>query len=217
MRHNRFQKNLKAGIRGHSKRYIALGSVFALGIAGGTFAIKGLSASQFTELNNYINGFLQLAQNESFNNTELFAISLKENVKFIFLLWLSGITVIGIPFIYLLVSARGFVIGFSSGLFIKCLGVKGSLFAIASIFPSEFITVPCFIILAANGLFFSFNIIRSRSFKDTLHRNIKTELVRYSLLTVLLGFIVAAGCFIDSYVSPVFVRTILPALPGFSG
>ncbi len=205
-------KQISSSIKANSGRYIALAIIFIIGIAAGAFAIKGLSADQIEELDNYFNGFLQLSEKEEINSSELFFTSFFDNLKFVLVLWLAGITIIGIPFIYMFIGFRGFITGFSSGFFINSLGFKGTLFSMVSIIPGELIIAPCYIILAANGILFSMSIIKSRSIRGAFRKNIRTELTRYSLVTLLIGIASTAGVLINSYVSPVFLRILLPML-----
>ncbi len=112
-------KQISSSIKSNSGRYIALAIIFVIGIAAGAFAIKGLSADQIEELDNYFHGFLQLSEKEEINSGQLFIMSFVDNLKFVLVLWLAGITVIGIPFIYMFIGFRGFITGFSSGFFIN--------------------------------------------------------------------------------------------------
>ncbi len=82
----------------------------------------------------------------------------------------------------------------------------------ASILPGEMILAPCYIMLAANGILFSMSMIRSRSARDAFRKNIKAEFARYSMVTLLIGILSTSGVLINSYISPVFIRILLPML-----
>ena len=121
--------------------------VFVIGVSAGAFTVNGLSSLQRDELKNYLQGFLQLLDNQKTDSTELFKISLLENAKLIGVLWVLGITIIGIPFIYIIILLRGFITGFSAGFIIETLGMKGVFFTIAALVPKEIIIIPCLIAL----------------------------------------------------------------------
>ena len=103
--------------------------IFIIGVSAGAFTVNGLSTLQRDELIQYLKGFIHIMDKQSVNSNELLMISLQENTKIIVLLWLLGVTIIGIPFIFLLILVRGFILGFSSGFIIKAMGFKGMLLA----------------------------------------------------------------------------------------
>ena len=111
--------------------------VFVVGISAGAFTVNGLSTIQSEELNIYFQGFLQLLDYQTIDSNELFKISLMENMKIVGVLWILGVTIIGIPFIYVAIGIRGFITGFSSGFIIKALGLKGVLFTLLALLPKE--------------------------------------------------------------------------------
>ena len=186
--------------------------MLVIGVSAGAFTVNGLSTLQNEELVNYFTGFLKIMGNQRVNSSELLMISLQENAKLIALLWVSGVTIIGIPFIYLLILAKGFVIGFSSGFIIKTMGIKGILFGFLALLPKEIIIMPCIIALGVNGINFSLNIIKSKSIKQVLKQNLRMDFIGYSLCTVFFSIFVFIAVLIETYVLPVFIRIITPII-----
>ncbi len=198
----------------NQKIYFILLMAFAAGVAAGAFTVNGLSAIQNEELANYFQGFLQLMDNQKVDGGELLTISFLETLKIIGALWVLGMTIIGIPFIILLMGIKGFVTGFSSGFIINAIGLKGVLFTLFGILPKEIIIVPCVITLGVSGINFSLKMIRSRSVRNVLKGGLKTDFLRYCLMTALLIGIALVGVLIEAYVTPVFIRIITPVVIG---
>ena len=96
-----------------------------------------------------------------------------DNMRQIAILWVLGVTIIGIPFIYILIGVRGFITGFTSGFIIEYLGLKGVLFSAMTILPKELIIIPCLIALGVNGINFSMGIIKNKSNKDENKNSLK--------------------------------------------
>ena len=115
-------------IKSNFGKYMLLMLFFIIGIGLGAFTINGLSSVQRNELTNYMQGFLGLIDAQTIDTASLFRISAIYNLKIILVLWLLGATVIGIPFIFAVVSIRGFITGFTAGFIIRLLGVKGLVF-----------------------------------------------------------------------------------------
>ena len=199
-------------IKNNLNRYFLLFTIFVIGVSAGAFTVNGLSTLQKDELIQYLKGFLQIMDKQSINSNELLMISLQENTKIIVLLWVLGVTIIGIPFILLLILIKGFIIGFSSGFIIKTMGLKGILFGFLALFPKEIIVIPCIIALGVNGINFSLNIIKGKSIKQILKQNLRMDFIGYSLSTIFFSIFILIGTLIETYIIPVFIRIITPVI-----
>lgn len=183
---------------------------FIFGVITGAFTVNGLSAMQRDELSNYLHGFLQLFGNQNVNSGELFSAGLIENLKMIGLLWVLGVTVIGIPFIYMIVCVRGFVTGFTSGFVINALGMKGMLLTGFALFPKEVIIIPCLIGIGVNGINFSMRLAKNRAVAEPQKPGLKSAFLSYCLVSLLFTCLAMAGIMVDAYVTPVLIRMIAP-------
>lgn len=201
---------LQRHVKSNIKTYFLLALFFAAGVSAGAFTVNGLSAIQRDELGNYFKGFLQILDNQKIDGSELLKISIFENARVIAVLWVLGVTIIGIPFIYLIVGVRGFVSGFSSGFIIKTFGLKGVLFSFFGLLPKELILVPCIIALGVSGINFSLNIIKSRSSKHLSRESLKANFAAYCIVTAAFSMVILAGSLVEAYIIPVFIRLIAP-------
>lgn len=199
-------------IKNNSNRYLLLALAFIVGVSAGAFTVNGLSSIQRYELKNYFEGYLQLLDFQKVDNNELLKISLVENAKIICALWILGVTVIGIPFIFALVGIRGFITGFSSGFIIKALGFKGILFTLFTLFPKEIIVIPCIIALGVNGINFSSKIIKNKSIKYLSKESFKANFAAYCFVTMFYSCFIFVGILLEAYVIPVFTRIIAPII-----
>ena len=194
--------------------YFFLLLAFILGVSAGAFTVNGLSATQRDELSNYFQGFLQLLNNQSMDSSELLSVSLLENLKLVSVMWVLGVTIIGIPFIFILMGVKGFITGFSSGFIINAIGMKGILFTLFVLMPKEIIIVPCLIALGVNGINFSLRIIKNRSSRTALKDGLKTNLISYCFVTLFFTCFIFAGVLMEVYVTPVFIRMLAPVITG---
>lgn len=195
-------------IKSNLKLYFFLFLAFVAGISAGAFTVNGLSPIQKTELTNYLHGFFQLFENQKVDSNEILRISLIDNMRQIVILWVLGVTIIGIPFVYILIGVRGFITGFTSGFIIEYLGFKGILFSIITILPKELIIIPCVIALGVNGINFSLSIIKNKSNKDEKKNSLKMNFFAYCFVTLTFSAVVFFGVFVESYIVPVFIRMI---------
>jgi len=190
--------------------YFFLFLSFVIGVSAGAFTVNGLSTAQNEELSNYFHGFLKLLDKQDINGVELLKAGLADNLKIILVLWGLGVTIIGIPFIYVIVGIRGFITGFTSGFIIKVLGAKGMLFVSLSLLPKEMIIVPAIIAMGVSGINFSLTIIKNKSLRHLSRENLKTNFVAYCFVTLLFCSVILVGITIDMYMTPVFIRMISP-------
>jgi stage II sporulation protein M len=197
-------------LKNNFKIYCLLLLALIVGVSAGAFTVNGLSPMQRDELSHYFQGFIQLLDNQNVDSNELLKIALLENIKIIIILWILGVSIIGIPFIFVLVGIRGFITGFSSGFIIKSIGLKGILFTVFSLLPKEIIIIPCIIALGVNGVNFSLNIIKSKSKKHLLKDNLKKNFFAYCLVTIFYSCFILLGILVEVYITPVFIRMIAP-------
>ena len=206
------RRTLIKHIRNNSRVFFTLSLAFIIGVSAGAFAVNGLTAVQNEELRHYISGFFQLFQNQNVDNSELFEISLAENIKQILLLWILGVTIIGIPFIFIIIGIRGFITGFTSGFIFEALGLKGILFSVLALLPREIIFIPCYIALGVSGINFSLNIIKSKSSKHLSKDSLKSNFFAYCAVTLFYSGLVFLGILAESYITPVIIRIISPLM-----
>lgn len=206
------QNTIKEHMKNNRNSYLFLLMAFTLGVSAGAFTVNGLSTMQRDELAHYFQGFLQLFDNLNVNSSELFYIALLQNLKLIGLLWILGVTIIGLPFIFIILGIRGFITGFSSGFIISALGMKGLLFSGLALLPKEIIIVPCLIAIGVNGINFSMNIAKNKPRDVNMKLGLKSAFVSYCLVTLLLSCIILAGIIFDAYITPTLLRMISIAI-----
>ena len=178
------RKLLLQHIHINMRLYFSLLLAFCIGISAGAFTVNGLNAIQRDELSYYFKGFIQLIDTQKLESSELLKISLFENLKTAFILWVLGVTIIGIPFIYVVVGIKGFITGFTSGFIIKITGMRGVLFTLFAVLPKEIIIVPCIIALGVYGINFSLSIIRNKSIKHLSKDGLRSNFFAYCLVTL---------------------------------
>jgi stage II sporulation protein M len=211
---SKIQELLGRHVKNNLNTYFFLLLAFVAGVSAGAFTVNGLSSIQKSELTSYVTGFLQLLDRQNIDSSELLQISVVENAKLVLLLWILGVTIIGIPFIYLLIGIRGFITGFSSGFIIEAMGMKGVGFTLLTLLPKELVIVPCLIALGVNGINFSLNIIKNKSIRHISKENLKTSFAAYCFVTTFFACVILGGILVEAYVTPVFIRIIGPLLAG---
>jgi stage II sporulation protein M len=205
-----FRDILKDHISNNRNAFMFLLAAFILGVSAGAFTVNGLSTMQRDELTDYFQGFLQLFNNQNVKSSELLSIAFLDNMKLVGLIWILGVTIIGLPFIFIILGIRGFITGFSSGYIISAMGLKGVFFTGLTLLPKEIIIVPCLIAIGVNGINFSLRIAKNKSTELNQKKSLKSAFVSYCFVTAFFSCIILAGIIFDSYITPTLIRIIAP-------
>lgn len=204
-RPNRVREIVAEHIRSNVIEYIVMLLILIIGIILGTIYINNANIELQQEVVEYINGFLEDTHGGSeinFNN--LLKNSIMNNLIIIILLWLAGMTVIGMPLIYLIVSIKGFCIGYTISAIVGSLGIgKGIQLVVSTMFLQNLILLPSILVLAVSAIKLYKSII-----KDKRRENIKLEILRYTMITLVIGIISILASFVETYISANIFRFI---------
>lgn len=197
--------NYKKEISKKNSFLIVIFVIFLLGLIFGSIYITILKDSEKTTIMNSVNSyFLSLDKLTFDTQLEIFKDSLISNLLYFVLMWLLGISAIGMPIIIIMIFFKSFVLGFSiSSIFAK-YGFKGILGAILYIFPSPIITTIFTIVLGTYSIILSVRLIQSAFLRRTI--NFKTFMGKYFFI-LLLSIITSVLCsLIDAFASPYILR-----------
>src|SRR5690606_4529411 len=81
------------------------------------------------------------------------------HAKYLIILFLLGLSVIGLPLVWVLLYVKGLVIGFSVGFLVNQIGMKGLFLAAISIAPQNFVIIPVYIIAGTVSMIFSLGLL----------------------------------------------------------
>lgn len=180
------------------KLYLIVIIILVVGIIAGVVFVNNTSAEEAQEIQNYITEFINLLkQGNRIDTGQLLKKSLGDNITLIIIMWLLGSTVIGIPIVMGIVLFRGFCIGYSVSAIIASIGVqKGILFFFTTMFLHNLIFIPVIICMTISCMRLYKSIM-----KDKRRENIKIEIIRHTLISIILGLLLVLAAFIESYVS----------------
>lgn len=189
--------------------YIFTIVLFLMGIIFGAIIVNSLSLSQRNDLHIYLNQFFgQVAEGQLADSRAMFSQSFAHYVKYVGLMWVLGLTIIGLPVILILLFIKGVVVGFTVGFLVNQLGMSGFLLSFASVMPQNFLLVPAFIVIATAAVSFSLKMVRHQFIKR-IHEPIFQQFLRYSALVLCIGAILAIASAFEAYVSPTLMRMVV--------
>lgn len=203
----RINEGLSKNIRENAGVYFTVTLFFAIGLSVGAFTVKALNINQKQDLVLYLNRFFQILNNQTVDRSAIFYQSLKANFQTIFFIWFLGVTIIGIPFILLITSFRGFIIGFTITFLIQGMGWKGFMLTLAAVLPQNILYIPCLLIISAVSLCFSIQVFRAKV-KQKIMNSIRSNIFSYTSTVLILFAVMTLGSLIESYISPSILQAM---------
>ncbi len=193
----------------YSSYYIFHTVLLFMGVVFGAILVNSLNVTQKEDLFYFINEFFsQVKQDQMVEAKEIFFHSLSYNVKYTGLMWIMGLTMIGLPLILILLFLKGMIVGFTIGFFVQQMGWKGFFLSVASIVPQNIIILPVFIVVAVVSVSFSLQLTK-KLFVKTFYQPFAPMLIRYCLFFGASVLFLCIAAFIEGYFTPYFMKGIL--------
>lgn len=149
-------------VKEHATIYIFMVILFLTGIIFGAIIVNSMNFVQKQDLFFYLERFFgQISDGQPIENKEILKASFFYHAKYLLLLFILGLSVIGLPVVWILLFLKGLVVGFSVGFIVNQLGLKGLLLASLSIAPQNFLIIPIYIIAGSLSMIFSLTLMRN--------------------------------------------------------
>lgn len=195
----------------HLWLYCFVGVLFVMGVIFGALMVNAMTLEQKEDLLQYLNNFLQtMRYGVDVSEQQSFAQFVLLHMRWIALIWLFGLSVVGSPLILALNFLKGVLIGFSVGYLIGQFSWTGVLFALVSVAPQNLFVIPAIIILSVSGLSFSILLVKNRLLqrKDS----IRGSFVTFSLTALAMGTMLIGVAAFEAYVSPALIQMVAPMI-----
>lgn len=144
----------------HATIYVFIMILFLTGVIFGAIIVNSMEFNQKQDIFFYLERYMgQIVANETTENQAILMDSFLLHVKSLLLLFMLGLTVIGLPLVWILVFMKGLAIGFSVGFIVNQFGLKGLILASLSIAPQNVLIIPMYIIAGSLSMLFSLTLI----------------------------------------------------------
>lgn len=185
-------------IKDNLKSYMIISLILLIGIILGVIFVNNMNETQSKEVRTYLTDFINALKNGStIDNGALLKKSIGNNLLLVLFMWFVGSTVIGIPIVIGMVAFRGFCLGYTISAGIGVWGTgKGILFFASTMLLQNLIFIPCMMALAVSGMKLYKSIM-----KDKRKENIKFEIFRHTIFSLMILACLLLSSFIETYVS----------------
>lgn len=184
------------------KRFVALIIVgLILGISLYFITNENEKLSISTTLINYIN----MIQNSTFNYGQSFFTSLVSNLKYLTIIWISGIIFVLFFIPPILLFLKSFIIGFSLTNIIAVFKIKGLIYAIILSLP-YLLNILLLIIMSFYSI--KFAIKTFKIIKNNTSINLKNYIKNYTIIYLILTFLLLINTLIETYIVPNILKLV---------
>lgn len=186
--------------------YLLIVVVLALGIIIGGNGVNNLPSNQVNELSKFINKFTSQIEQLPVTSLAVAKSTLFDYLIVIVIIYLLGLTIIGIPLIFGLIFGQGFILGFTVTFLVQNIGWPGGFLTVAAVLPPYLLYLLALIIGAGTAISFSLFLVRSP-------RNVYSALwptfLRYTLVMLVVTVVILGSGLIKVYFSSWLMQVIV--------
>lgn len=179
--------------------------VIVLGIISGTIFLLALSDADKELVINQIMNFMANINDNNINNLNAFKNCLIENFIFVILIWILGMSIIGIILNIFIIYLKGFILGFTLSSFFLIYKYKGLLAGLIYIFPTSIINIFVTLIVGVYSIILTIYLWRVIFMKDKSN-NISKFLRKYLLILLICVILVCISSLCESYLIPALLK-----------
>ncbi|MGO4539799.1 stage II sporulation protein M [Paenibacillus sp. 2TAB19] len=198
-------------VKNNLSLYVFVAVLFVVGAIFGALMVNALTFEQQQDLAQDVDQYVRLmGAGIGVDETDSFWERFFFHGKWMLLLWLLGITVVGIPGVLALNFLKGALVGFSIGTLINQYAWKGVWFSLVSIAPQNIIAIPAMIVTSVAALTFSIYVVKNRLLQQK--GTLAPELAGFTSTTLLMVIVLAGASLFEAYVSPTIIGWASPLL-----
>ncbi len=198
---------LKIKVKLDKKILLFLLILLIIGITVGSIFVTILNQSDKSLVSEHLNDFLNNVEENKLDFSLALKNNLINNVLYVLIIWLLGISVIGLPIIIFMFFSKTFILGFSLGAIISTFKTKGILFGLIYTFPGQVISLLFLILLVMYSMSFSFKMIYLIFKKKTL--DFKIVMNKYFKILFIVLIIIILMSLYDTYLMPRLIKSII--------
>ena len=182
--------------------------IIILGIISGALFLVVLKDTDHNLVIEKINTFFTNINTNNINNIEAFKNAFIENIIFVILIWILGMSIIGIIINIFIIYLKGFIIGFSLSSFFLVYKYKGLLAALIYVFPTSIINILVCLLLGVYSVLFTINLWKIIFLKEKNY-NMKKFIKKYFLLLILCIILILISSLTEGFLVPSLLKLVI--------
>ncbi len=200
-----YSQSIRQKLQPHLHLWSFLLAVVICGLLFGAVIAGELNAGDTIILANAVSHLLSaITEHQLAPGADLWWQRVIQDGQVLALLWLFGVSVIGIPFIAVTLFLRAFSIGFSVGFTVLQFGWKGFFLSGIIIFMHQIITMGALLIAGGVAIQFSTQILE----QSLPIRALPWRFVKYTSVFILCMLFIMLGAAVQAYLGPAIVSAV---------
>lgn len=189
--------------------YLIIAAVFTSGVISGGKGVSYLPSNQVGELAKLVNKFTIQTGQLPVTSLTIVKSTLVDHLIIMGIVYLLGLTVIGVPLILGVIFGQGFIFGFTTFFLFQNIGWPGFFLFTAAILPAGLLYLPALAVGAGTAISFSLYLVRKpRNFNFALW----PAFLRYTLIMLVITAVILGSALIKSYFSSWLTQAIIKFL-----
>lgn len=185
--------------------YIFVSILFVVGVICGAILVNSLTFEQQEELSRQVGQVFGSAQGPI--EPSDFWHALWMYWRWIMIIAVLGISIIGFPLVLAVDFVKGVLVGFAVGTLVSQYSWKGAVVALAAIAPQNMIAIPFLLMASVASIAFALHVLKHRLLMPQL-RSLKQPFLDYALAQASSGVgLIAVAAFV-TWVSPFLMRLV---------
>lgn len=187
------------------KKYLFIISIAVIGIfVGIVFANVINKADKVLVEDKLTTYFLNIKDNKNINYFGNLLNSFLNNNLYLIIIWLLGLSIIGIVLNNFIIFFKSFVIGFSIGSIINVYLYKGIIGALIYIFPHHIINILVYVVLIYHANNFSIKLFKTLFLKQD--NKIKELMPKYFKILLYCFIALSISALLETFLSPFIIK-----------
>lgn len=198
-------KKTKNNILKQKKLYLFLIGLMVTGlIAGILFWFVISKEDKLLVTKNLTDFFSCIKEGNSINYGASLLNSVVTSLIYVILIWLLGISIIGLPIILVMMATKSFIVGFSIAGIISSYGLKGIVGAFVYVFPHQIVFLLLLILLGFYASAFCIKLFKYLFLKQMI--NFKEAMRKYLKILGISCLSVLVISLFETFISTYFIK-----------
>lgn len=183
-------------------------TVLFLGVISGSIFVNIIDLNDKKLVIDKIELLISNIDNQSINSLLAFKNSILTNLSYSLLIWVLGLTIIGVFVNIFILYIKGFVFGFSLASFIITYSYKGIILSILYTFFGQLLNLLVITMLSIYSVMFTINLIK-QIIKNNHSVNVVRFFKNYSLVFLITIIISMISSLSESFLFPALIKIII--------
>lgn len=181
--------------------------ILTLGVISGAIFLVLINQTDKTNVINQITNFISNINNNNMNSVQALKNSFFTNFTYILLIWILGMSIIGVVFNIFIVYIKGFVIGFSISSLIYVYGIKGIIASFIYIFPHQILNIIVITILGIYSIMLTINLYKVML--GNRGTSIRIFIKKYLYILLVASIITIFTTLIEVFLTPALFKLLI--------